>query len=81
MISDRKDITFRTVNNKQYIEDEFIDVNFIMKDMKVSNGSAYKVIKKANELQFKETGFKPYIQGKTTLRYYYKLNGLSGEFI
>lgn len=81
MISDRKDITFRTVNNKQYIEDEFIDVNFVIKDMNISSCSAYKIIKEANKLQLKETGFKPLIQGKTTLRYYYKLNGLSGEFI
>lgn len=44
-------------------------------------GTAYQIIRKANELFLKENKIEFIMRGRTTLRYYYKLNGLSGEFI
>lgn len=81
MLSSRKDIKFRIVDGKKCLEDEFINVKFVMEDLECSAGTAYQIIRKANKLFYKETKSEFIMIGRTTLRYYYKLNGLSGEFI
>lgn len=81
MLSTRKDIKFRIVDGKKCLEDEFININFVMEDLDCSMGTAYQIIRKANKLFFKENKSEFIMRGRTTLKYYYKLNGLSGEFI
>ncbi|WP_288847580.1 hypothetical protein [uncultured Sneathia sp.] len=81
MLSTRKEIKYKVVDGKKYLEDEFININFIMEDLNCSMGTAYQIIRKANELFLKENKIEFIMRGRTTLRYYYKLNGLSGEFI
>lgn len=81
MLSTRKEIKYKVVDGKKYLEDEFININFIMEDLDCSTGKAYEIIKKANKLFLEENKIGFIMRGRTTLRYYYKLNGLSGQFI
>lgn len=81
MLKSVKEIKRITVDKRQYIEDNIIDKRFIMEHLECKNTKALKVISEANRYGKETFNRTPVKLGTTVLSWYWKINGLNGEFV